>query len=386
MNRVFVSYTGNRIERAEIVRALRDHGINPWRDVENLNAGDATTDTILAALADCSGVLLWVNRQIIESEYVRRIELPAIDQAAHTRALRIVPVFDDLTPEEGSELVSRMGFEVGDNNGHLVDQDADAPTTAAAIAAAYVPGHLRDARDNGAAPVVRMVTYDDTAGMRDDAVLNLDWRHNLSDGILTDDAERRLRSALATSTGALKAAYGPCQVTVAAKAHLSLAVALGHAFSQPTGCTLRLQRADGDWTVPAASPNAAPLRETRGGPGPVDAGGAAVAVSVTRDVRAGLADHARQGNRYRQRIILTPEAGPGRTTVESAEMANAWARQIGDLLTATADQHDVDYTALYLAAPVELAVMVGWWANAAGRIDIMDWAKTGPYRRLWRLP
>ena len=385
MNRVFVSYTGHRIERAKIVHALREHGINPWRDADNLNLGDATTDTILAELVDCSGLVLWINRDLFDSEYVRRVELPAIDRAARTRPLRIVPVFDGLSPGEGSELVSRMGYEIGDNHGHVVDPRAAPSTTAAAIAAEYVRGHVHNAYTAGTDPVVRMVTYDDTAALREGAVLNFDWRHHVAEGTITEDVEGRLRSALAASTGALKSAYGTCEVTVAVKAHLSLAVALGHAFSQPTGCTLRLHRPDGDWTVPAEQAGVPVLCETTGGLGPVDAGGAAIGVSVTRDVNAGLTEHVAQGNRYRHRIILSPETGPGRTTVDSSATANAWARQVADVLTATADRHDVDHIALYLATPVELAVMIGWWANATGRTKLMDWAKTGPYRRLWEI-
>lgn len=386
MNRVFISYTGDRIERVEIVHALREHGINPWRDVENLHAGDPTTDTILRELADCSGVVLWINESIIESPYVAKVELPAISTAARNRHLRIVPVFDGMTPEEGSALVSSMGFEIGDNNGHVVRPDADPPATAAAIAAEYLPGHVNDALEAGAEPVVRMVTYDDTAALRDQAVLNIDWRHHLTDGALTADVGRRLRSALTVSTGALKAAYGPTQVTIAAKAHLSLAVALGHAFSQPTGCTLRLHREDGDWIVPSDSGDAAPLDETSDRQGPVDAGRAALSVSVSRDVDAGVTAHVAAGTRYRHRVTLAPADGPDRDALNGPATANAWAGQIGDVLTRLADQHDVDRTDLFLATPVELAVMIGWWSNATGHVDLMDWAKTGPYRRLWGLP
>lgn len=54
----FISYSGDRALRVELVYALSDHGVTPWRDVENLDAGDRTTDTIEAELADCSGVIL----------------------------------------------------------------------------------------------------------------------------------------------------------------------------------------------------------------------------------------------------------------------------------------------------------------------------------------
>jgi hypothetical protein len=386
MNRVFISYSGNRIDRAEIFYALREHGINPWRDVESLDLGDDTTETIEAELRDCSGVILWINADIIESDYVAKVELPAISRVHRRRRLRIVPVFDGMTPREAAERVSQMGVEIGESNGHVVDPGADHRATAAAIAASYTKGHVKDARAAGAEPVVRMVTYDDTAALYDQAVLNLDWRHHLIDGVLTAAAEQRLRSALAASTAALKANYGARQVTLAVKAHLSLAVALGHAFSQPTGCTLRFHREDGDWTT-VPDPHEVPaLEEQRPARGPVDVARASVEVSVTRDVDAGVAAHISEGNRYRHRIVLVPVDGPGRRSVEGSNTAIAWARQIAETLMRVSDMPDVAQADLFLAAPVELAGMVGWWLNAAGRISLMDWGKTGPYRCLWELP
>lgn len=386
MNSVFVSYSGSRIARTEIYYALREHGINPWRDVEDLDLGDDTTDTIEAELKDCSGAILWINDDVFDSDYVAKVELPAIERVSRTRDLRIVPVFDGVTPREGAERISHMGIEVGEKKGHVVQPGADQLSTAAEIAATYVRGHVKDARGAGADPVVRIATYDDTAALRDTAVLNLDWRHCFVEEALTVEAERRLRSALETSTRALKATYGPSEITIAVKSHLSLAVALGHAFAQPTGCTLRFHRDDGDWTTPGDSAQVTPLDERRGGRGPIDVACASVEVSVTRDVDAGVTAHVADGNRYRHRIILTPTDGPGRTALDGPITATGWARQIGDVLTRIADLPDVDCTDLYLATPVELAAMIGWWANAAGHIALMDWGKTGPYRRLWELP
>ena len=58
-----------------------------------------------------------------------------------------------------------------------------------------------------------------------------------------------------------------------------------------------------------------------------------------------------------------------------------------DAIVDLADRTDVDRVDLFLATPVELAVMIGWWTNASGRIDLMNWAgKTGPYERMWTLP
>lgn len=387
MSGIFISYSGSRIDRAAPFFALRDHGLSPWRDVESLDLGDDTTAIIEDELAHCSGAILWINEDVLASAYVATVELPAIANAWERRGLRIVPIFDGISPSLASEHLSRLGLEVGENNGYVVDPGLGDDATAAEIARRYVRAHVADARQGGAAPVVRLVSYDDTADLRDNAVLNLDWRHHLTTGSLDPTAESRLRSALAAAAGAMKDAYGACEITMAVKSHLPLAFAVGHVFSEPTGCTLRMTRDGVDWRTTRSAASAALLKQHEGLQGPVDARAASIEVSVTRDVESGVNSYVASGHRYRHRLTLAPEHGPSRDSLDGPESANAWARQIAQGLTRTADRADVDRVDLFLATPVELAVLIGWWANATGAVQIMNWAgKSGPYKPMWTLP
>ena len=264
----FISYSDERGPRAQLVYALREHGVTPWRDVEDLDFGNRTTKVIEAELADCSGAILWINEQVLGSAYVANVELPAIARAARDRGIRIAPVFDGLTPSEASERVSRLGIEIGENNGHVVDPTASSLETATAIAARYASAEVEAAQANGREPIVRLVTYDDTAAHRADAVLNFDWRHALVADDMAPDVEARLRNALASSTGALKAAYGASQVVIAVKAHLPAAVALGHAFSETTGCTVRMERDGVVFTVDRGISDVAGLEASSAPQGP----------------------------------------------------------------------------------------------------------------------
>lgn len=389
MNRIFISYSGNRIERATLFYSLRDHGLNPWRDVESQDIGDATTEVIEGELAACSAAILWINQNVLNSDYVATVELPAIARAWQKSGLRIVPVFDRMTAEQASDEISRLtGIEIGNMNGHHIDGNLSPEANVAEIGRRLVRAHIHDARSRGEPPILRLVSYDDTAGLREQAVLNLDWRHRLASGRLEPSDESHLRTALAAATGAVKDAYGACEVTVAVKAHLPLAVAMGHAFNQPSGCTLRLHRDDGEaWTATPAPAADHALQQEEALKGPVDTRVASLEVSITRDVEAGVNAYVREGNRYWQRWTFKPLRGPGRDTVDGSQTANAWAHQIATALTTLADRHDIDRVDLFLAAPVEVAILVGWWANAAGRVDVMNWEeKTGPYRRMWSLP
>lgn len=383
----FISYSGERDVRVELVHALRDHGVTSWRDVEDLDAGARTTDAIEAELAECSGVILWVNESVLGSSYVANIELPAIARAARDRRIRIVPVFDGLEPSDAAERVSHFGIEIGDNNGHVIDPDTTTRKTAAAIAIRYAAGQVREAQRNGRPPIVRMVTYDDTAAHRDDAVLNFDWRHRLVDPVLDDAARVCLSAALSNATAALKAAYGATEVALAVKAHFPIALALGHAFAEPTGCTIRMDRGDTTYYVGRAAADVTLLQEATYGNGPVDARAAAVEVAISRDTEAGVNAYVGAGNRYHERHVLVPIDGPGRSALDDPDSCNAWARQTAALISRLTAKPAIDRVDLFLACPVELAVAIGWWANATGPLTILNWTgKAGPYAPMWRLP
>ncbi len=388
MNKVFISYSGSRFDRAALFYALRDYGLNPWRDVESLELGGDSTEVIEAELAQCSAAILWINPDIFGSAYVADVELPAIVKAWQQGNLRIVPVFDGMSPEEASAEVSRrFGVEVGDINGDVIDSNPSTEDNAARIAARLVRAHVQDAHRNGEPPIVRLVSYDDTAGLRERAVLNLDWRHRLTRGGLEPSDEGRLRAALTVGIGALKEAYGACEVILAVKAHLPLAVALGHAFARPTGCTIRLYREDDDDRVaPAVLTGENGLIPGEALKGPVETRVSSLEISISRDVEAGVQAYVRQGNRYRHRRTLKPAGGASRRAVDGSDTASSWARQIGTELAALADQSDVDRVDLFMAAPVEVAVLTGSCANAVGEVQLMDWGKTGPFSRMWSLP
>lgn len=251
------------------------------------------------------------------------------------RAVRVTPVFDGLTPSEAAERISRFGIEIGDNNGHVVGPSLANADTAAAIALAHATGEVRAARRSVRPPIVRLVTYDDTAAHRADAVLNLDWRHRFTGPTLDSGWEHRLRDALAGTTAAMKATYRATEITLAVKADLPIAVALGHAFAEPTGCTIRMARDDLTYTVGRAGTDATPLRGTPYSTGPIESRAAAVEVAVTRDTEAGVNAYSGAGNRYRERILLVPPDGPGRFSLDGSETCNAWARQTARSLPAS---------------------------------------------------
>lgn len=388
----FISYSNSRAVLAEVAHALRRHGAPPWRDVESLPLGGRTREEIEAELERCHGALLWLSNDTLESAYVVNVELPAIQRQVERRALRVLPVFVDMDPREAIDRVSELaGIEIGDNNGHVLDTEAPIQVEAAAIARAYLATVLRDAsRGAQRPPVVRCVTRDETASRRDEADANLDWRFEYGhDADLPDDElVARLRDALASATSVVSATFQPGVVELELKCHLHVAVALGHAFRKPTGILPWTRVGDEWWAaedVPVLSGGA--MGESRS-VGPAQLDRAAVLVSVTRDVAPGVnRTVAATRRRYAHRVSLAPLGGPGQHAVPDARTTNAWAQQVADAMQRLRDEQPVAEIDLFMAAPVQFAVMLGWRLNAAGRVNLYHWrGNQGPYALAWTLP
>ena len=388
MNTYFISYSRKRAQRAVLRRALMDTGLNAWRDVESLNAGVQSTDAIKDQIAQSVGAVLWINETFLASNYIEVIEVPAFEAARRQRSISIVPVFDGTHPTGDADRIDRLASWLRDYNGVILDPDSN-EIPERQVARRTVTTYTTTAARNGQQPIVRMVSYDDTASLRDQAVLNFNWSEHMETGLLNQATRESLHQALTVATGALKSAYGAAEIPISIKAHLGFAVALGHAFYQPTGCRPIVQTDDStSWTTDAdAGSQTLPLRDETLSPGPAASRVAALEVSVTRDTTPGVDAYENMtGQPYRLRKRLTAPGGPSRSALDRPATAAAWARQIGNAIVELNDQRHIDQTDLYLATPIQLAVLVGFWLNSAGPVRIMNWGKAGPYEPLWTLP
>jgi hypothetical protein len=67
--------------------------------------------------------------------------------------------------------------------------------------------------------------------------------------------------------------------------------------------------------------------------------------------------------------------------------ANGWAGQTAEAIRTASRQPGVADVDLYIAAPLQVAVFLGWRLNAVGRVHIHHWVgNAGPYQRVWTLP
>lgn len=386
----FISYSKDRHRVVEVAIALRRHGLPAWRDADSLRFGAATREVIEGELDHCQGALLWLSEDTLASDYVTRIELPAIQRQVERRGFRVFPVFVGMTPSAGIDAVVRAaGIEIGNHNGHVLNADATLASETAVIARKYAGVALRDAASAGQRPaVVRCVTRDDTALRRDEADLNFDWRSEYGATLANDSTVARLTDALGAATAEMSASFDRPEVEMELKCHLHIAVALGHAFRKPTGRVPTVRVGEEWWPCADVDVRLAtePLQR-HVSIGDASSRAAAVLISLTHDVTAGVnVTVSASRRRYARRTTLVAPAGTGQFAVPDAVTANVWAHQVADEM-----QHlradgisDLD---VYMAGPVQFAVMLGWRLNAIATVRLFHWqGNHGPYAAAWTLP
>jgi hypothetical protein len=394
--RAFISYRRTDEGEARAVgQALRRAGVRPWRDLDDLAIGRPTEQEIRQAIrTECGGAVLWLSRAALESDFIMELELPEIVRQATEGGFVVVPVFRDMSPNETADLVrTRTGLEIGGYNGEVVHGDHDVPAAVRRIAAAYVLsaiGPLGSAA-LAARPTIRAVTRDDTAGSLDAAALDFDWRNAYTDPPYVPDplTQLDLKDSLGASVSTLLAAHGQGDIRLDIKVHLSVAVALGHALRRPTGAVPVILHEEGEWRAIAGNPESPePALEEELEIGPVGADALAAELSVSQSVREGVDPHiARRGEPYRARVRFSPPGGPSQTALVSPEQANAWAEQVVTRIVAVRSELQALSTSLFIAAPLPLAVLLGWRLNAVGPVVMHEWASNvGPYIEAWSLP
>lgn len=388
MKEYFISYSQQRTERARLRRVLMDTGLNVWRDVESLYPGLPATPAIEREISKSHGAVLWISESFLDSEYIQTIEIPAFQRALQQKPLILIPVFDGISPTKDKKRLDRVAPWIREQQG-LILRSTSEEAAERHVARRCVRTHTAAAADTGQQPIVRLVSYDDTAPLRERAVLNFDWSEHMTTDSLGAATRSDLRWALTTAAKALKSSYGATEIHISIKAHLGFGVALGHEFSEPTGCLPVVLTADGTrWSPDADSDvETAKIREETLPPGPATSSKAAVEIAISRPTTAGVDSYTeitRQAYRYRRRF--TPIGGPSRFSIDGPPTAASWARQIGQAIVEVSDRSDITGVDLFLSAPIQIAVLIGYWLNSAGRIRIMNWkGKTGPYEPIWTL-
>lgn len=380
--RVFLSYQHeDRGDVAQLARALREAGMRPWQDVDNLTAGTPTRDEIRRVIEDdCCGAIVWLSARALASDFVTRVEIPELLGRAEGGGFTLMPVFVGLPPEQGNSLLlQQQGVEVSPYSGHVLDVASEVASQARVIAKRFIEARLRSvAKATSDRPTIRMVSRADTAGSIDSSWLDFDWRHVFVTGPSPADSGRKVPvEALLRSIDTLLGAVPPGAVRLDARCHLSIAVAMGYALRQPTGAVPEIAVGEEWWAASMEQLGTAlPLNLSRA-PGSDTGGHLSVELSLTQDVENGVrATIAAENLRYACRLKFRPPDGPFRDSVADGAAANKMAEQVVREVLETRGEFGATQLDLYLACPLPVATFIGWRLNAVGRVRLFEWDPT----------
>jgi len=371
---LFLSYTWDELSLAgaeALDLALRLRGVPVWRDRRRMGWGDYKTETINEAIESlCCGFVLHYTPEVLDSEFVCRVELPAMvrrrrrDGSFFSGAVfRFGPV-----AEAAERMRAATGAEVGEPLGSRVADDDPAAMRAAAkeilvqyLRAQLEPNHL----------VRAQVETRDELPHEHPALLHLAWAPPLAHDSSTYSTSvwaEEIQPALADLRQALQDAGASRTLQVGGNMHLSAALALGFEFREPTRWRLQLERDGLSCCSKLTTPDLDGWQAVPSPGGGETDDRLVVCVSASKQVAAAVDRHCADLPTARVRLDISPRDGrAGKTTVTS-ETVNALAAGIVEQILLMRDRYETLETHLYLACPWPLAALLGWHLASSGRI------------------
>lgn len=372
---LFLSYAwADEEELDQLETMLRLRGVPIWRDRRAMKFGTYNQERARDGIEQiCSGFALYYTDAVLESDFILKVELPAMDARRRRGApppffagavLRRAPGFESAAAElvraaGGINLGTALGAHVSGE-----DLEADLRRAANAILDAYLQSEVESE------PAIWIETRGEVPNS-EETPLHLCWCPPLDHDIARHPEEvweRELLPALADLRGALERADAPRRLRVRGRPHLSAAFALGWEFRQPSGWSLELEHE----FVPASTALAEPVDHgwrLTVEPGPLDGEQRLlVCLHATQDVAEAMREHRRALPPARATLHVYPPSGePARDAVDSAQ-ANSLAAAIAAEINRARREHQTSATHLYLACPWPLAALLGWHLSSSGRL------------------
>lgn len=369
---------------ASLQRVLQFRGLHAWRDVDDLEIGQAFEDAIRRALrTEVSAFIAYVTPEFLTRDIIWRVEVPeALERVGRDPDFLIIPLFCGVEPEELTAVCAHHGLrDLSAFNGHKIPPSARRKTRDAElrrVAQRTLRAGLRPRLTAHPSYVPRLLLRAQPHAPGEHGVdLDLDWTAPFTTGCPSpEEWAAELLPALYDVRDALSA-LSRRHLHIEVQSRLSAPLALGEVFSATAKYTLTFGGTNGAWST-AAPRRGAPVlvRRDLAAPGQ-DRSVALVEVSVARAVGRSVAGHAGgvAGDAPGRAVRLEPTGGPGNTAVEDASWAVSAAWEVGDCLRTMHDE-GVQHFHLYVAAPAEWCVLLGHTLNAVGRITVHQWHPT----------
>jgi len=394
MKSYFLSYAHSDSRLADIVeRIFKRHGVRIWRDKRNLAPGCRFADAIQKAINErCDGLIIIVTPQSLTSGFISNIEL----LEAHHSQLPIIPLFFGVSIKEIKRLSPQtIGFDLTSFQGANElpspesEDEASIQQKVDEVAWKTLRESLRQLKSARPGKSLRVALHSYSHVLDKDVDIDLDWTEYFQDALPNSQvwndvllpALTRVKRAIMGSGLTTPELFLPFGV------HLSIGLAFGFVFRQQTRFQLAIQQGPQIWhtRIAPSSRETVPKLTYDRKEADVDdprSHDMALGLSFSRDLRNSLDQMV--GVRLKRNIV--PPDGPGRHSVPDGKHALWWAHEIADRIGKLQAKHRIETTHLYFSMPFGMAVMLGWFLNARGPIQVHEWdKKTGDYQSACRL-
>lgn len=389
--RMFISYRRlpDRTEEAILVRnALRDRGIQTWRDIDNLES-KPTEDELIKILKDndTAGAILLIAEEVADSTMIKYVEAPRIfNRHRENDQFIIKPVLIGVNYEHANDLLNApAGFQnLGNWNLFKLNDKFITTENAISIANQILKARLKQisVQYEGAPLDIRIHTRG-TPNPEFNA-LSHDFSSYFNGREATLDAYIKIEQAFKDTTDAIAATQGNAEIIAGGNAALPIGVLFGSIFSPLRKFKVRwLQSLAGHneecWSLDVGQSDIKiQTQEFLGDTGSEDV---VLALGISANIEHAVKEFINQSN-------LSPRASIY-TQLETGSLAQGTALSPQDGLSITLQTIDAVRNLkdelmlkrinlhLFMACPLAMSVLIGQKLNTISKCAVYEHTPTG---------
>lgn len=389
---VFLSYAHEDVEFVrDLQLRLNVRGVRCWRDANDLMAGSLFENEIVHAIEyDVDAIALYVTPDCLQSDFIWQVEVPvALRRHEHDPDFHMVPILQGVSYSQLRQhcfqhhLVDLSRFHgialTNEQSSITWEEQNDRRNQAARriLQSALALRLRRINADRNYEPWLCLKTFffePPTVHLD----LDLDWRSLVFEKERVPtllEWEQILLPALLDVKQMISERIPSHHIHLFVQSILPVAIALGFAFRRSSRLTLLLEGQKDTWRTDAQPSEQEPLLSTFYENDQGHRQIAVVEVATSRSIKQSVTEalpHLGLVPGYHIRLELPSLS---HEAVKDAAHAQAIAQQVGRLCQDLCDQKRVAHLHLFVAIPVELAVLIGHQLNALCPITLYEFHK-----------
>ena len=370
---VFLSYSWNDMSEADTLDLmLRQRGVPVWRDRRDMRWGGYNEALVRRVIRDqASGFALYLTEDALGSDFITDVELDEADKrVASDASFFLGGIFRGYGAKAGIEAVHQAtGIDIGSELGSPIEE-SDFLTGLRDAANSISRAYLRKEWVSG--PARFRIETRDPLPVDDPSLVHLSLAPPLLhdpdkyDVSIWDEQILPALADLQQSLHTVESERPECEraIQVGGALHLSVALAVGYAFRQPTRWQVRMVHEDAVWET-AKEPGDLAGWQVVSRPGSGADGDLVVMVHASADVTNAV--RASAGGLARAELQFKPPDGGNRFAMDP-RTANGAAAGIAEAIREARNQYNPRETRLYLASPWPFALMLGWHLASSGAV------------------